>query len=165
MTTYNLGIRRETSVEVAARWRAEAAPRIGSGGDSRLVISVGANDTTVENGSMRVAAADSRLALETLLDDAGALGLARFVIGPAPVDDARQNLRIAELTGSFAEVCAERGVPFLAVAEALLASSVWMSEIASGDGAHPGAKGYEAITRLLLDGGLLAWLIVPAREG
>jgi acyl-CoA thioesterase I len=51
------------------------------------------------------------------------------------------------------------------VAEALLASSAWMSEIAAGDGAHPGAKGYEAITRLLLDGGLLAWLIEPAREG
>jgi hypothetical protein len=40
-----------------------------------------------------------------------------------------------------------------------------MSEIAAGDGAHPGAGGYEAITGLLLDGGLLAWLIEPTPEG
>jgi lysophospholipase L1-like esterase len=163
VTAYNLGVRRETSVEVAARWRAEAAPRIGAGGDSRLVVSFGANDTTVENGAVRVAAEGSRRALATLLDEAGALGLARFVVGPAPVDDAEQNMRIEELTRSFAEICGERGVPFLAVADALLASSVWMSEIAAGDGAHPGAGGYEAITRLLLDNGLLDWLIEPAR--
>jgi hypothetical protein len=29
----------------------------------------------------------------------------------------------------------------------------------------PGTGGYETITRALLDGGLLAWLIEPAREG
>jgi hypothetical protein len=53
-----------------------------------------------------------------------------------------------------------------AVADAPLVSSVWISAIAAGDGAHPGSKGYEAIAGLLLDdGGLLAWLIDRAREG
>jgi acyl-CoA thioesterase-1 len=164
LTAYNLGVRRETSVEVAARWRAEAEPRLPIPEGARLVVSFGANDTTVENGSERVAAADSRRALATLLDEAEELGVARFVVGPAPVDDAEQNVRIGELTRSFAEVCDERGVPFLAVVDALLASSVWMSEIAVGDGAHPSAGGYEAITRVLLDGGLLTWLKEPAPE-
>jgi len=59
-------------------------------------------------------------------------------------------------------VCAERGVRYVAVAAALADSAVWIEEQAAGDGAHPGARGYDLLARLLLDGGLLDWLHAPA---
>ncbi len=161
LTAYNLGIRRETSIQVVARWRAEATPRIPPGADSRIVVSFGANDTTIEGGGVRVPASGSRRALTTILDEASTLGFAPFVVGPAPVDDAEQNRRIRALTESFAEVCDELDAPFIGVVEPLLGSPVWMSEVAGGDGAHPGAKGYQAIAQLLIDRGLLAWLTEP----
>lgn len=157
LTAYNLGVRRETSVDVAARWRAEATPRVTSGVDARVVVSFGANDTTIEDGAVRVPAEDSRGALVRILDEAGGLGMPAFVLGPAPVDDAQQNLRIEALDASFAEVCAERDVPFASVFERLRQSQAW-SELATGDGAHPGAEGYDAIAQLLAESGLLAWL-------
>jgi acyl-CoA thioesterase I len=164
VTAYNLGIRRETSLQAAARWRAEAAPRVPPGVDARIVLSFGANDTTVERGAVRVPAAGSRRALSEILAAARALGLAAFVVGPAPVDDAEQNRRIGALTAIFAEVCAEYATPFAGVLEPLLESSVWMSEVATGDGAHPGAAGYQALAELLLERGLLAWLIEPSES-
>lgn len=161
VTAYNLGVRRETSIQIAARWRTEAAPRVPAGANPRIVMSFGANDTTIEHGRVRVPADSSRRALATILKEASALRLDPFVIGPAPVDDIQQNRRIMALTKSFAEVCDERDVPFIGVAETLLESPVWMSQVSAGDGAHPGAEGYQTIAQLLIDGGLLAWLTEP----
>jgi acyl-CoA thioesterase I len=158
LTAYNLGVRRETSIEVAARLSAEAAPRIPPGADARIVLSFGANDTTIEDGALRVPTEGSRGALAALLEEADALGLAALVVGPAPVEDAEQNARIRELSDVFAEVCEQRATPFIDVARPLLESAVWMSEVTAGDGAHPATAGYDALARLLIDGGLLAWL-------
>ncbi len=164
MTTYNLGVRRETSIQVATRWRAEAMPRMAPGADHRLVVSFGANDTTFENGSVRVPAESSVSALSALLEEASTLDIAPFVIGPAPVDDADQNRRIGDLSASFAHLCALRDRPFIGVVEPLLESPVWMSEVSAGDGAHPGAAGYQTLAQLLIERGLLTWL-TEARTG
>jgi acyl-CoA thioesterase I len=161
VTAYNLGVRRETSIQVAARWRSEATPRMLPGADSRMVVSFGTNDTTLDHGTIRVPADCSRHALASILDEASMLGFDQFVVGPAPVADAEQNRRITDLTESFAEVCVERYTPFIGMVEPLLESPVWMSEVTAGDGAHPGAKGYKTIAQLLIDRGLLAWLAEP----
>jgi lysophospholipase L1-like esterase len=158
VTAYNLGIRRETSIQVAARWRTEARARVPSGAGARVVISLGANDTTIDEGTVRVSPDRSRRALAAILDEVSAVGMSSFVVGPAPVDDAEQNARIKALTESFAKVSIERGVPFVGVAEALLKSSAWMAEVAAGDGAHPAAEGYRTVAQRLIDAGLLAWL-------
>lgn len=158
LTAYNLGIRADTTIQVAARWRAEAAARTTPGADHRVVVSFGTNDTALEEGALRVPTESSCLALSTLLDEASTLGVAAFVVGPAPVDDAEQNHRIEELTTAFAHVCGERRTPFVDVVKPLLESSVWMSEVSAGDGAHPGAAGYHTLARLLLEEGLLDWL-------
>ncbi len=63
----------------------------------------------------------------------------------------------------FAGVCAERGLPFVSVVEPLHSLPVWMEQVAAGDGAHPGAEGYEALTKLVLAGGWLDWLRAEAR--
>lgn len=158
LTAYNLGVRGETSVQVAGRVRQETGPRLSSGAETRVVLSFGANDTTMEHGVPRVGAERSCRALGEILERAAGVGLPVLVVGPAPVDDSEQNLRIQDLSVRFDELCASRGVPFVGVIEKLLVSSVWLEQIAAGDGAHPAAAGYEALAELVLAEGWLDWL-------
>jgi acyl-CoA thioesterase-1 len=141
LTAYNLGVRRETSEQVAARWRNEALPRLLPEADVRIVVSFGANDTTIEHGRLRVAPERSCLALDGILHGAAALGLIPLVIGPAPVDGTQQNERIQALSASFSEVCSNADVRFIGVVEQLLAAEIWMPQVKAGDGAHPSAAG------------------------
>ena len=67
VTAYNLGIRRETSDDIRARWRAEVTPRLIAGVDGRIVFSFGANDATIEDGQWRVPAALSAENLRAML--------------------------------------------------------------------------------------------------
>ncbi|MDQ2706149.1 MAG: GDSL-type esterase/lipase family protein [Actinomycetota bacterium] len=46
LTSYNLGVRMDTSLHVADRWLAEARPRLLPGTRPRALFSFGANDTT-----------------------------------------------------------------------------------------------------------------------
>jgi lysophospholipase L1-like esterase len=158
VTAYNLGVRAETSAQVASRWRGEARPRLWPGADTRIVVSFGANDTTIEGAQRRVEADLSCGALDTILDRAAMVGLPVLVVGPAPTDDAEQNRRIQTLSLAFGEICAVRAVSFISVLEALLASKLWGEQLASGDGAHPGGEGYDALAQLVLAGGWLDWL-------
>src|SRR5215472_16470033 len=69
MTAYNLGVRRDTSADVAARWQAEARVRLPPECDGRLVFSFGANDCA-SNGtgeSSRVGEAESLAHAEEVL--------------------------------------------------------------------------------------------------
>ncbi|HWY89360.1 MAG TPA: GDSL-type esterase/lipase family protein [Solirubrobacteraceae bacterium] len=157
-TAYNLGVRRETSEQVAARWRSEALPRLLPEADMRIVVSFGANDTTIEHGRLRVAPERSCAALDGILEGAGALGLTPLVIGPAPVDNAQQNERIHALSASFSEICSNAGVSFIGVVEQLLATEIWMTQVMAGDGAHPSAEGYDALADLILAAGWKDWL-------
>jgi acyl-CoA thioesterase-1 len=161
LTAYALGVRRETSVEVAVRWRFEAMARRSADADCRVVFAVGANDTTVEHGRQRVTPERSCTALGAMLDQAAAIDLPAAVAGPPPVGDAAQRARAIALSDAFGELCAARAVPFWPVARALDPSRLWLEEQAAGDGAHPGARGYDLLARTLLDGGLLAWLLEP----
>lgn len=159
LMAYNLGVRRETSIEVAVRWRFEAMPRRAAGADCRVIFAVGTNDTTLENGTARVAPERSCMALDKMLGQAAEIGLPAAVAGPPPAGDEQQRARIVALSDAFAEVCAARGVPFWPVAEMLIASRTWLDEAAAGDGAHPAAGGYGLLARTLLDAGLLDWLL------
>ena len=158
LTAYNLGVRGETSVQVASRWRQETRARLLPGADTRIVVSFGANDTTIEDGVPRVEAERSCGALGDILERARAIGLPALVVGPAPVDDSAQNERIHSLAVSFSQVCTEYGVPCISVIEPLLASRTWMDEVAVSDGAHPGAAGYDALALHVLEDGWLDWL-------
>jgi acyl-CoA thioesterase-1 len=162
VTAYNLGVRAETSVQVASRWRQETGPRLLPAADIRIVLSFGANDTTIEGGQERVDSETSRVALQTILDRAAMIGLPVLVVGAAPVDEAEQNGRIHALSLAFGDICAERGLPFVSVIDSLLANRLWMKEVAAGDGAHPGADGYDALARRVLEGGWLDWLQADA---
>jgi len=160
-TSYNLGVGGETSADVAARWRAEARPRlprVPDEGDPRVVLAFGVNDVSLSDESRRCTQEQSLLSLEEVLLGAQALGLRRFVIGPAAVDDEATNDRIAELSYAYRMRCARHRVPFVPLVEELRSNEVWRRSVAAGDGAHPGAAGYAEIARLVLAAGWIDWL-------
>ena len=153
-----LGVRRQTSLQVAGRWRTEARERLVDCVHARVVFSFGANDTTVEDGRLRVEPEVSSATLVSVLDEAGLLGLPAFVVGPPPVGEDGQDARITSLSSAFAKVCAARAVPFADVCEPLRANATWRTEAAAGDGSHPGAGGYAALAKLVLAAGWIAWI-------
>lgn len=150
----NLGVPGATSRDVLGWWLPRAQPFLAGDEDTRLVISFGANDA----GDGRIAPELSVSALASMLQGAADRRLPVFVVGPGPVGEPADDARILELDDRFAVVCAERGVPYVPVARALLADDTWTREALRGDGAHPGAGGYDVLTALVLAGGFVAWL-------
>ncbi|MCK8672359.1 GDSL-type esterase/lipase family protein [Rhodococcus sp. HM1] len=170
VTVYNLGVRRDTTADVRARWLDEARRRFPDGCDNRLVLSFGVNDTTLlddpaqQEDSTRVPPADSVTNLTAILDDARACGWPVFVVGPPPVADEQQNARTRRLDGLFAEVCAERNVPYCPVFEHLHGDTAWIREAAAGDGAHPSAQGYRDLADVV-QGAWITWIRSAAAVG
>lgn len=148
LTVYNLGIRRDTSADIARRWQEETARRLPADVDGRLVFCFGGNDCIGENGGPRVAA-------ERSLDNARAiLGAAKerhptLMLGPPPLHLGDADGRIAALSRAFAALSGELGVPYLDLHTPLSAIGLWRIELATGDGAHPGSAGYALIADLV----------------
>ncbi|MFI8458925.1 GDSL-type esterase/lipase family protein [Kitasatospora sp. NPDC085464] len=159
-TAFNLGVRRDTSAQVRRRWQAEVEARTVPGADNRLVVSVGANDATEEDGAPRVPPLGTLDNLAALLGGARALGLGTLVVGPPPVvcDGAAHLDRLRGLVPQLAATCAAFEVPFVDVTETLAADPVWVSEAGAADGAHPGAGGYGRLAELVLAGGFREWI-------
>jgi len=128
-TTYNLGIRLNTSTDVRSRWRRECEPRLPA---DWLVLSFGVNDTTAIPNGTRVEADLSYANLADILDEARALDWPVLVVGPAPIADGEQNARIRELDDRFAKVCAQRGVPHIAVFAPIDRELAWKAEVQEG---------------------------------
>ena len=149
LTGYNLGVRRQTSSDILARWQYECAQRLQGGTDLRVVLSFGVNDTTHEDGRPRVAPDVSSANLSQMLGQAADRGWPVLVVAPPPVDDAEQNSRTALLDERFARICLDVSVPYVPVHQPLRDSAVWMHEVRTGDGAHPGAGGYDEIAALI----------------
>ncbi len=151
LTTYALGVRGQTSRDVADRWRAECAPRLPPGCDGRVVVAFGVNDTTIEEGATqpRVPARDSATNLASVLRDLRDAEWPSLVVGPPPIANSAQNKRIADLDTAFSSVCADAGVGYARVFEQLSADPVWMRQVAEQDGAHPGTRGYQRLADLV----------------
>lgn len=146
LTAYNLGVRGQTSSDVAARWRTECPPRWAGRGERRLVVSAGRADLA---GGLTTAR--SRLNLANILDDAAGRGISAFVVGLAPGTDTVENERIGALAHAQADVCDRRGVTYVDCFTSLVRHEQWLADLAAGpDGTHPGQAGY----------GLLAWLVL-----
>ncbi len=147
VTSYNLGVRRDTSIDIARRWQGEARVRFADGCDNRLVFSFGTNDTAWEGQQRRVALSESINSARRILDDAQQYPA--LMVGPPPIADAAHNQRTQELSDQFATLCAQLQVPYLDIFTPLRQSTRWRQAVGQGDGAHPVAAGYEAIAQLV----------------
>ncbi len=149
LSIYNLGIRRNTSSDIAARWQQECAARLPAGVERYTVFSFGINDTVIENGTLRVSTAKSVENFRTVISQAAAL-YRTLVVGPPPVADAEHNQRIASLCKQFEQIAAELNVPYIPISPHLGQDAEWIAEIAASDGHHPRARGYRRLADLVL---------------
>ncbi|HEY4406074.1 MAG TPA: GDSL-type esterase/lipase family protein [Xanthobacteraceae bacterium] len=148
VTSYNLGIRRDTSADILRRWRQEADIRLPAEYPRRLVFSFGVNDRILENGECRVQPGQTIANARAILSAAAAYA-PTLMIGPAPLAETDVNHRVQELIPDLRTACNALHVPFLDVFDRLKASSTWMREITQGDGAHPGRGGYQEFAVLV----------------
>ena len=150
VTYYNLGIRRDTSVDIARRWEGEASVRLPPEHDGRLVFSFGVNDCVCEHGRPRVSEDTTVANARTILARARA-GWPTLMLGPPCTGDAVLDDRVGRLSRRLEHACNELAVPFLPVFPLLEASEVWREEAEQGDGIHPNRGGYALITQAALD--------------
>jgi acyl-CoA thioesterase I len=158
LTGYNLGIRRDRSDQIRARWRSEVECRLPAEFDGRVVFSFGANDAVQE-----VLPAETLGHAEALLSEAKARWPV-FMVGvvPLPAEDVRA--RIRALDQALAPLCGRLDVPYLSVFDGLIATPIWLDEARAGDGAHPGAGGYSRMAELILASATWrSWMAVPGQ--
>ena len=156
LTAYGLGVRRDTSVDVARRFLAEASWRLRDGNRYGVVVTVGLNDVVLADGRRRVPRERSLAALAEVLDGAAARGWAALVVGPPPVSQADESARAADLSAGMAAQCAARAVPFVDTT-GLADDAVWVAEVAAGDAYHPSTRGYARLAALV-EPVFLRWL-------
>ncbi|GMA25982.1 hypothetical protein GCM10025864_37410 [Luteimicrobium album] len=81
LTVYDLGVRRDTLADVAARWRRECDPRLPPGCEGRVLVAGGVNDTTAVGDGVRVAPDDAVRHLRTVTSGARERGWQVLVVG------------------------------------------------------------------------------------
>ncbi|MDP3749683.1 MAG: GDSL-type esterase/lipase family protein [Phenylobacterium sp.] len=148
VTLYNLGVRRETSDDIAARWRAEALPRITPDEPMRIVFSFGVNDCHLQDGRPRLSQAQSLKNAQAVLTDAAEL-CPVLLVGPPPVVDPGVCARLEGLNDALKALAARLRVPFIDVLRPLMADGLFQAEALAWDGAHPGAGGYQRMADLI----------------
>lgn len=147
VTGYNLGIRGNTSEDVAARWKREADLRLPADCDGRLVFSFGANDCASNpiDGRPRIERSQSLTITHAILD-AAHRWLPTLMVGPGIIaSDREASARICALSADYARLCQRIGVPYLPLCELLLAFPIWSEEALARDGAHPNREGYRRV--------------------
>ncbi|HEY8573439.1 GDSL-type esterase/lipase family protein [Phenylobacterium sp.] len=148
VTLYNLGVRAETSADIAARWRAEAKPRLVSHEPVRLVFSFGANDCSSDGGAPRLAAAQSLLHARAILSEAARTAPV-LMVGPPPMPEPGAAARLEALNEHLKALCGRLQAPFIDVFRPLAADGLWARDAEAGDGGHPGAAGYQRMADLV----------------
>jgi acyl-CoA thioesterase I len=159
LTAYNLGVRRDTSEDIASRWVAEARRRFAPDTERGLLFSFGANDCTPDGATCRVPLERAIPATSAVLRQAVALA-PTIVVGPIPIlDDDDTDRRISELGLAQEALCGELRIPFLPVERFVQTCAPWRAEARAGDGSHPNREGYAAFAQFLLNWrGMRDWL-------
>jgi acyl-CoA thioesterase-1 len=148
LSNYNLGIRGETSVQIARRWRAEAEPRQSPQQEGRLVFEFGVNDVREVNGKRQLEVDQSLAAAREILSAAGRWKPTLMIGPPSGCDDPR-NAHVADLSERLSKLCAELNVPYFDSYAGLMASPIWMPSVKAVDNTHPDAAGYSEWAKLI----------------
>lgn len=157
VTGYNLGIRGDTSREIAGRWEDEVQRRQ-RGANALLVFAFGVNDAKVEpDGRRSLPAGEAAANLKQIL--LGARGYRILLVGPAPIDEELMHrhlnaegvaamptlVSIAEVARHMAEEAGACAIPFLDLLGILSANAAWRRSLAETDGLHPSRVGHDLI--------------------
>jgi acyl-CoA thioesterase I len=151
ITAYNLGIRGNTSQDVADRLPAEVGRRANPAAETRVVVAYGLNDVVLNGGQPRVRIADSLAATERTLDWLASVSVPVLFVGPPPIGDAGLDARTAGLDRQLAVCAGSRRVPYLRVMGHLAEDRAWLDGVREGDGAHPGSSGYDRYFEVVRD--------------
>ena len=148
VSPYNLGVRGETSIQIARRWRAEAEARQSAQQEGRLVFEFGVNDARDVNGKRQLEAVQSLAAARDILA-AAVKWKPTLMIGPPPGGDQARNLRVKALSDEIADLCMLLGVPYFDSYTPLTASATFIPSTKAVDGTHPNAAGYAEWARVI----------------
>ncbi|MEQ8444214.1 MAG: GDSL-type esterase/lipase family protein [Alphaproteobacteria bacterium] len=162
ISCYNLGIRAETSVDVAKRWRIEAEPRLPPHVNGRLVFSFGLNDGADALGvGRRVAPEDSLSTVSAMLAEAAAwqktlwVGMTPPRIEPPSIEPGPgvrftfYRERMADLNERFKATAAKLGIDYIDLFSALEDMPDWNRDMEAGDGVHPTAAGHQMMADIV----------------
>lgn len=156
LTTYQLGVRRQTTEEVVLRIPMECAPRFAHGDEHRIVVSTGVTDAHLGIDPARSAAA-----LEFGLSS---IDVRALVVGPPPVGDDAMLERLRELDESYAALCQRLGTAYIGTYHPLAGHKAW-ADARTEDGIHPNQTGYGLLAHVVLNDGWYQWLgIEPPPE-
>lgn len=150
LTSYNLGIRGETTMQLLARATKEVALRFGGDFDRGIVISTGTNDTNIVDGKPRVEPAESIANMTRLVSAMKELGRV-LVVGPPAVPDEAHNARNVSLDRAFEVLCADAAVPFISLQAFTSADSYWLPQAAQDDGYHPRREAYDGVAGFIAE--------------
>jgi acyl-CoA thioesterase-1 len=148
VSPYNLGVRGETSTQIARRWRAEAEARQSAQQEGRLVFEFGVNDARDVNGKRQLEAVQSLAAAREILAAAVAWK-PTLMVGPPPGGDQARNVRVKALSEEMADLCMLLGVPYFDSYTPLAKSATFVPSTKAVDGTHPNAVGYAEWARAI----------------
>ncbi len=152
---FNLGVRGNTVAMMAARAAGECQARFFHRKLAAIVLSASVNDVAYLNGQgPRTPYRSMIRSFEGLLDELSALA-PLIVVGPGPVIEERlpmlfygydfsfKNADIRAAEQAFAEVCADKGLPFLPSHSVLQERTDYRAALEAVDGVHPSGDGYQ----------------------
>lgn len=152
LTVCNLGLRSDSSVRIAARWREETDRRRRPGEDMAFVFSFGAAD-----GKFDVPGDVTLRVSREILSTAAGLGRTLY-IAPPPAFDPEWSAHIRQVGQSLCGICGELDIPAFDFHQPLSAAPSYMASL-KADGIHPDAAGYDRMAGLLRGWGPLAQLL------
>lgn len=172
---YNLGIRRDTSGDIAKRWKKECEARLPKTSPGAVVFSFGVNDMACDKDSLfRIVPPESQKIAQWMVGEAAerwpVLWISPVPIGRGGANQAIRNAwlleatyqdeRLAQLVPHYAAIAAKLKVPYLDLFTPLRKSRNWRRSLAAGDdGVHPTADGYAMMAKLIERwAGWKAWL-------
>ena len=146
-TFYNLGVRKNSSRSILARWEAEYQARAMEGCPSVLAFCFGVVDMVAPHATPNVPVGESAANAREILLKAKEYGNVLMVSAP-PVKDEEHNQRLEALCTAYAAICRSIDVPFVDIVHPLMEAG-YIDDLA--DGIHPGPQGNELIASLLAE--------------
>ena len=151
-TFYNMGVRRNSSRMILARFETEFKARVMEGVPSYLLFCFGTVDMAAPKGFPNIPVGESAANAREILLKAKTFGSTALVSAP-PVADKEHCQRLDALCTAYASICAAVEVPFVDIFHPLLKSG-YVEDLA--DGVHPGPAGNDMIASALLQAPELA---------